>query len=161
MSPVTSSMRLHRSPSTAPALTNAVIQTRLPTKVSTLNRTNGMRSNPAGIDTSERTMGMHRPRSTAASARRTNQASARSKWRAVSPDQAPYFSRNTRTRSGPIAAETPYSTQFPTNEPTLATAIIAGSEASPRPTTKPARGSVMPAIGGNTVSSRTSSITPT
>ena len=47
-----------------------------PIAVYSVNVANGIRRNPAGIDTSERISGMQRPTSTATTARRSNQRSA-------------------------------------------------------------------------------------
>ena len=44
-----------------------------PIAVYSVNMANGIRRNPAGIDTSERISGMQRPTSTATTARRSNQ----------------------------------------------------------------------------------------
>jgi hypothetical protein len=51
--------------------------------------TNGIRRNPAGMETTERISGTQRPSSTAALARRSNHASARTRSWGLRPNQRP------------------------------------------------------------------------
>src|SRR5207244_13032116 len=89
-------------PSAQPAPANPKHQGTQPSNVSTVKRTSGIRTTPAGIEMNERTTGVSRPRKTAASPKRSNQRSARASFARSRWNQRPRSSSSGRPAYAPI-----------------------------------------------------------